>query len=175
MFGDPSGRGVSLVAGLDELLDVSGKGARAAKRDIHIHCLSLDRARSRDKQWGRRRQQAAPIGTGTVPIRSFAAGIRVVVVANTIPRCETCSFFQTSIAFRPALQAQHDHAIANHQDHRRQFVRLAARPSRSGRLMNQPGLRLTRPGQLPAPATGDDSLHILTEAIDSLARLRTPY
>ena len=41
--------------------------------------------------------------------------------------------------------------------------------------MNQPGLRLTRPGQLPAPATGDDSLQVLTNAIDSLARLRTAY
>jgi hypothetical protein len=41
--------------------------------------------------------------------------------------------------------------------------------------MNRPPLRLTRPGQLPAPATGDDSLHILTDAIEHLARLRTPY
>ena len=41
--------------------------------------------------------------------------------------------------------------------------------------MNQPGLRLTRPGQLPAPAAGDDSLHVLTDAIDTLARQRTPY
>jgi hypothetical protein len=40
--------------------------------------------------------------------------------------------------------------------------------------MNRP-LRLTHPGQLPAPVTGDDSLHILTEALDHLARLRTPY
>ena len=41
--------------------------------------------------------------------------------------------------------------------------------------MNQPGLRITRPGQLPAPATGDDSLAVLSEAIDNLARLRTAY
>jgi len=41
--------------------------------------------------------------------------------------------------------------------------------------MNPPPLRLTRPGQLPAPATGQDSLHVLTEAIEQLARLRTPY
>jgi hypothetical protein len=41
--------------------------------------------------------------------------------------------------------------------------------------MNRPHLRLARPGQLPAPATGDDSLHVLNEAIDSLARLRTAY
>jgi hypothetical protein len=41
--------------------------------------------------------------------------------------------------------------------------------------MNRPPLRLARPGQLPAPATGDDTLQILTDAIDQLARLRTPY
>jgi hypothetical protein len=38
-----------------------------------------------------------------------------------------------------------------------------------------PPLRLARPGQLPAPTTGDDSLQVLDEAIDQLARLRTPY
>ena len=41
--------------------------------------------------------------------------------------------------------------------------------------MNRPSLRLARPGQLPAPATGPDSLHVLDEATDQLARLRTPY
>ena len=41
--------------------------------------------------------------------------------------------------------------------------------------MSQPRLRITRPGQLPAPATGDDSLQVLIDAIDSLARLRTAY
>jgi hypothetical protein len=39
--------------------------------------------------------------------------------------------------------------------------------------MNQPTLRLTHPGQLPAPATGPDSHQVLDEAIDQLARLRT--
>ena len=41
--------------------------------------------------------------------------------------------------------------------------------------MNRPALRLTHPGQLPAPVTGDDSLQVLTDAIDSLARQRTAY
>ena len=41
--------------------------------------------------------------------------------------------------------------------------------------MNPPPLRLARPGQLPAPRADDDSFHVLTEAIDSLARLRTAY
>jgi hypothetical protein len=41
--------------------------------------------------------------------------------------------------------------------------------------MTRPPLRLTHPGQLPAPATGQDSLQVLDEAIDQLARLRTPY
>jgi hypothetical protein len=40
--------------------------------------------------------------------------------------------------------------------------------------MTRPRLRLARPGQLPAPATGQDSLQVLDEAIDQLARLRTP-
>ena len=35
--------------------------------------------------------------------------------------CETCTFFQTSIDFRPTLQAQHDHAAAHDQDGRRQL------------------------------------------------------
>ena len=41
--------------------------------------------------------------------------------------------------------------------------------------MTHPPVRLARPGQLPAPATGQDSLQVLTDAIDQLARLRTPY
>ena len=41
--------------------------------------------------------------------------------------------------------------------------------------MTRPPIRLARPGQLPAPVTGDDSLQVLTDAIDQLARLRTPY
>src|SRR5262249_46999812 len=57
----------------------------------------------------------------------------------------------------------------------RAAVRLAARPNRPGRVMNPPPLRLARPGQLPAPPAGDDSLQILSEATDSLARLRTAY
>jgi len=32
--------------------------------------------------------------------------------------CETCSYFQTSIEFRPTLQAQHDDAHARNQTHR---------------------------------------------------------
>jgi hypothetical protein len=32
--------------------------------------------------------------------------------------CETCTFFQTSIEFRPTLQAQHDDALAKQQTHR---------------------------------------------------------
>jgi hypothetical protein len=42
--------------------------------------------------------------------------------------------------------------------------------------MNRPPLRLARPGQLPAPVTGgEDSLAVLNQAIDALARLRTAY
>jgi len=35
--------------------------------------------------------------------------------------CETCAFFQTSIAFRPTLQAQHDDAANKGQTHRAQL------------------------------------------------------
>ena len=42
--------------------------------------------------------------------------------------CETCTYFQTSIEFRPVLQAQHDHAAAGHQGHREQiFASLLTR------------------------------------------------
>jgi site-specific recombinase XerD len=42
--------------------------------------------------------------------------------------CETCTFFQTSIEFRPTLAAQRDDAITKHQDHRGQlFASLLAR------------------------------------------------
>ncbi len=42
-------------------------------------------------------------------------------------------------------------------------------------MTRRPPLRLARPGQLPAPSAGPDSLQILDQAIDQLARLRTPY
>jgi hypothetical protein len=42
-------------------------------------------------------------------------------------------------------------------------------------MTRRPPLRLAHPGQLPAPATDPDSLRVLDEAIDQLARLRTPY
>jgi hypothetical protein len=64
--------------------------------------------------------------------------------------CETCTFFQTSIEFRPTLAAQHDDALARRQDHREQ---LFASP-----LTRRAPLRLARPGQLPAPAAGPDGL-----------------
>ena|SRR5215469_6660206 len=42
--------------------------------------------------------------------------------------CETCTFFQTSIEFRPTLTAQRDDAITKHQNHREQlFASLLAR------------------------------------------------
>jgi site-specific recombinase XerD len=42
--------------------------------------------------------------------------------------CETCSYFQTSIEFRPTLQAQHDHAAAHDQTGRQQlFAQLLNR------------------------------------------------
>ena len=41
--------------------------------------------------------------------------------------------------------------------------------------MNRPPLHLTEPGQMPAPRLDDDSLEVLNDAIDTLARRRTLY
>jgi hypothetical protein len=41
-------------------------------------------------------------------------------------------------------------------------------------MTGQP-LRLTRPGELPAPRTDTDSAAVLAQAVDTLAALRTPY
>jgi site-specific recombinase XerD len=42
--------------------------------------------------------------------------------------CETCSYFQTSIEFRPTLQAQHDHAAQHNQPGRQHlFAELLSR------------------------------------------------
>lgn len=41
--------------------------------------------------------------------------------------------------------------------------------------MTATSLHLTTPDELPAPRVDDDSLTILTEAIESLSRLRTSY
>jgi hypothetical protein len=42
--------------------------------------------------------------------------------------CETCTYFQTGIEFRPTLAAQHQDAITKHHDHRGQlFASLLAR------------------------------------------------
>jgi hypothetical protein len=38
-----------------------------------------------------------------------------------------------------------------------------------------PPISLVTPGQPPGPRVDDDSLHVLSQAIDELARLRTPY
>jgi len=40
--------------------------------------------------------------------------------------CENCSFFQTSIEFRPTLQAQHDHAASHGQQQRGRHVPATA-------------------------------------------------
>ncbi len=40
--------------------------------------------------------------------------------------CEGCGFFQTTIAFRPTLQAQHDDAAAKGQDGRQSCSRTCS-------------------------------------------------
>ena len=46
--------------------------------------------------------------------------------------CEGCGFFQTTIAFRPTLQAQHDDALAKGQDGRAELL---------ANLLNSPASR----------------------------------
>ena len=89
--------------------------------------------------------------------------------------CESCTFFQTTIEFRPTLQAQRDDAAAQRPGRPEENLRRAARPAPGERLMTSQPLRLTEPGELPAPRTDADSAAVLAQAIDTLAALRTPY
>ncbi len=41
--------------------------------------------------------------------------------------------------------------------------------------MTGQSLRLTQPGELPAPRTDADSAAVIAKAVDTLAALRTPY
>jgi hypothetical protein len=61
--------------------------------------------------------------------RSYAASTTECSATATAPApqeldcafesiCETCTFFQTRIEFRPTLQAQHDDAAAKGHNHR---------------------------------------------------------
>ena len=70
-----------------------------------------------------RRQRSAPRWPG------YAANTTACSATATAPAhpsstapsksiCETCTFFQTSIEFRPTLQRQHDDAAAKNQTHR---------------------------------------------------------
>jgi hypothetical protein len=54
------GSGSAGIDGRKDFSSVPGWRRTLREQDIHIHCLSLDRARPRDKQWNRRRQRAAP-------------------------------------------------------------------------------------------------------------------
>jgi hypothetical protein len=68
--------------------------------------------------------------------------------------CETCTFFQASIAFRPTLQSQQDHATQHHQPHRadlftrlldgraRGSVPISAQSRTGGRLRPSEGCRM---------------------------------
>jgi hypothetical protein len=52
--------------------------------------------------------------------------------------CETCTFFQTSIEFRPTLAAQRDDALARHQDHRGQLFASLLTPADQEDLLGSP-------------------------------------
>src|SRR6266516_3472988 len=54
-------------------------------------------------------------------------------------------------------------------------LRRTAHPAPGERIMTSRPLRLSRPGELPAPRADDDSATVLAQAVDTLAALRTPY
>jgi hypothetical protein len=56
------------------------------EQDILIHCLSLDRARPRDKQWEQRPQWVSLVGPGGPTSCGSALRIEAVVVASTVKR-----------------------------------------------------------------------------------------
>jgi hypothetical protein len=88
--------------------------------------------------------------------------------------CENCTFFQTSIQFRPALQAQHDDAAAKTKP-AASTCSSNCSPACTRRLMNQRTLRTVRDDDLPAARVDELSARVLTKAIDTLAALRTTY
>ena len=49
--------------------------------------------------------------------------------------CESCTFFQTTIEFRPTLQAQRDDAADKGQARAPENLRRTARPPRRGSLL----------------------------------------
>src|SRR5215472_2768094 len=79
----------------------------------------------------------AKIASRTVADEYFAVTSKVEALYGQAPAlpadafesiCETCTFFQTSIEFRPALAAQHHDAVVKNQTHRGQlFATLLAR------------------------------------------------
>jgi hypothetical protein len=64
--------------------------------------------------------------------------------------CETCTFFQTSIEFRPTLQAQHDDATAKHQTTAGSCSPRCS-PASTRTPHEPPALRLPAPASCPHP------------------------
>lgn len=87
--------------------------------------------------------------------------------------CESCTFFQTSIEFRPPCKPSTTPSPATRTT--AGSCSPCCSPALTRTSHESPAASPGRPGQLPAPATGQDSLQVLDEAIDQLARLRTPY
>ena len=52
--------------------------------------------------------------------------------------CESCTFFQTTIEFRPTLQAQRDDAADKGPGRAEENLRRTARPPRRDRLLTRP-------------------------------------
>ena len=78
--------------------------------------------------WITARRPALPASAGDRKGQWFLGSASPKLPRRAGCKCETCSYFQTSIEFRPALAAQRDDAAAKHQDHREQlFTSLLAR------------------------------------------------
>ena len=91
--------------------------------------------------------------------------------------CETCTFFQTRHrlpAPHPASPARRRHRQAPSPP--RAAVRLRCSPG-PARAPHEPPAPAPGPppASPPTPVTGGDSLQVLTDAIEHLARLRTAY
>ena len=65
--------------------------------------------------------------SSVTPLTSLPDSLGFCAISETRPRhldcsfeaiCEGCGFFETTIAFRPTLQAQHDDAVARDQQGR---------------------------------------------------------
>jgi hypothetical protein len=85
--------------------------------------------------------------------------------------CENCSFFATGIEFGPILQLHHNDASARTRPAPAD-LRPAPRRTEPDRVMTSG--QMTHPDELPVPSIDEVSELVTREAIDQIAKLRTP-